>query len=280
LSAAFGQALNPPLRGDKACEWHLAEWVWPMSFEPPSTKTNHVYRLIKEDILTGRLGAGVRLRLTELAANYNISEMPVREALRMLQQAGLVVFESHRGATVAELSLQELLQVIETRTHLELLAIRLAAPHHDKESLDKLESLHQQMCSEVSSTRYFSLNHRFHVELYRPCKNDFLKQEIDRLWERAWSRWSKSLFELRPGRVPVANEEHLRIIEALRYNNVEDAEKAARAHRESTLAAWRSFEKSQSVDPKTVGYAFSPKPKSVADKGQRGLRGRAQQKPT
>ncbi len=212
-----------------------------MSIALPATKTNHAYRLIKEDILAGTLAPGSRLRLAELAESYNVSEMPVREALRMLQQAGLVVFENHRGATVAELSFSELYEVIETRTYLEILAICQAVPFHTKESLAELGELHAQMTSEAAGTKYFSLNHSFHLALYRGCKNAFLKQEIDGLWERAWRRWSKSLYELRPDRIGIANAEHLVILDAIRRGAVDEVEWASRLHRESTLRAWRSM---------------------------------------
>jgi DNA-binding GntR family transcriptional regulator len=167
--------------------------------------------------------------------------MPVREALRMLQQAGLVIFENHRGATVAELSFDELYEVIETRTHLEVLAMCLAVPFHDQDSLGELDALHAEMSIEGSGAKYFSLNHAFHLALYRPCKNRFLKNEIDGLWDRAWRRWTKSLFEARPTRIALANAEHLIILDAVRRKAVDDVERAARLHRENTLLAWRSL---------------------------------------
>ena len=67
---------------------------------PFITKTDWVYNRLRAEILGGSLKPDDRLRLTALARRFEISEMPVREALRMLQRDGLISFESHRGATV------------------------------------------------------------------------------------------------------------------------------------------------------------------------------------
>jgi DNA-binding GntR family transcriptional regulator len=213
-----------------------------MAIARPSTKTNHAYLLIKDDILEGRLAPGTRLRLSELAENFETSEMPVREALRMLQQEGLVSFEDHRGATVADLSMEELLEVIETRTYLEILAVCLASPLHDAASLAELDGLVAKMASETSPQTYAALNHSFHLALYSPCTNTFLKREIDRLWDRAWRRWSKSLYQLKPDRVALATDEHAKIVQALRAGDIAPLEAALRVHRERSLEAWRSLD--------------------------------------
>lgn len=217
----------------------------------PSTKTEYVYRSVKAQILEGKLSPGERLRLTELAKEFNISEMPVREALRMLQRDGLVFFENHRGATVAALSLQEVFEIIATRTFLEVLAICEAAPHHTDETLDELDGLLAQMKKATTARKYSELNHAFHQVLYEPCPNNFLKREIDDLWDRVWRRWARSLFDFRPDRREGAQNEHRAIVQALRSKSAAALEKAVRLHREHSLQAWQSVleqaEKSGSV---------------------------------
>ncbi|MGE3149751.1 MAG: GntR family transcriptional regulator [Pseudorhodoplanes sp.] len=206
----------------------------------PSTKTDYVYRSIKAKILEGSLSPGARLRLSELAREFSISEMPVREALRMLQRDGLVFFESHRGATVAELSVRDVLDVIATRTHLEILAICEALPHYTPQSLTQLEDLLVQM-RKSSPQKFSELNHAFHQTLYGPCPNEFLKREIDELWERVWRRWARSLFDMRPERRQGAQKEHEDIVRAIRSGVLADVENAVRRHRQSTIEAWQSL---------------------------------------
>ena len=72
---------------------------------PFTTKTEWVYQQLRARILGGKDKLDPRLRLSTLAQEFRISEMPVREALRMLQRDGLVSMESHRGATIVDLEL-------------------------------------------------------------------------------------------------------------------------------------------------------------------------------
>jgi hypothetical protein len=87
------------------------------------TKSEWAYRRLREMIADGTLAAGSRLVLRQLATDFGLSEMPVREALRMLQRDGLVAFESHRGATVIAISGEEVLEGISVRMWLEVLAV-------------------------------------------------------------------------------------------------------------------------------------------------------------
>src|SRR5918911_288126 len=72
---------------------------------PQFSKAGFAYDPLRRRILDGGYRPGDRLRLTQIARELSLSEMPVREALRLLQKDGLVVMELHRGAHVAELSL-------------------------------------------------------------------------------------------------------------------------------------------------------------------------------
>src|ERR1700752_5274853 len=78
-------------------------------------------------IITGELRPGARLPIEELAALLGMSPMPIREAVRRLDAAGLVENIPHRGARVTELSVSDLAEVYEARLALEGLAIRRAA---------------------------------------------------------------------------------------------------------------------------------------------------------
>lgn len=205
----------------------------------PSTKTEYAYKLMKTEILNGGLAPGTRLRLTELAQRYKISEMPIREALRMLQHDGLVVFESHRGASVVEISLQELVDIISTRTYLEVLAICEAAPYHTPKTISSLEKLADQMQGTEISSLYSEINHTFHQALFAPGRNEFLKREIGYLWDRVWKKWSRSLFEIRPEHRNLSNSDHAAIIEAIKSGDTNRVQAAALAHRERSLQAWQ-----------------------------------------
>ncbi|MDA9521885.1 hypothetical protein XI06_16590 [Bradyrhizobium sp. CCBAU 11434] len=210
-----------------------------MNVKMPSTKADYAYELIKKDILEGKLAPGRRLRLVELASFYKISEMPIREALFMLRRDGLVVFKSHCGATVAEVSIKELFDIIATGTYLEILAMTEAVPYHTESTISQLRDLIDQMKKTKVGTKYSELNREFHRLLYAPCKNEFLKSEVSDIVARFFKRWPKTIFELRPERKPLATKEHETMLDAVRARSASRLQKAAMAHRDETLKSWQ-----------------------------------------
>jgi len=207
----------------------------------PSTKTDFVYQTLRKEILDGHLQPGQRLRLTELAERYEISEMPVREALRKLQHDGLVQFESHRGATVSDLGLDRIVEIIATRTYLEACAVVEAAPHYSPHSIEQLKALVAKMKKTRDPEQYSDLNRRFHRQLTEPCPNAFLKLEIDNLWNKVWRTRSQSLFQMIPQRIADATAEHERILNAVVQGAASKLHDEVMAHREQTLSNWRAL---------------------------------------
>ncbi|MCA6112215.1 GntR family transcriptional regulator [Bradyrhizobium cenepequi] len=210
-----------------------------MNVKMPSTKADYVCDVIKKDILDGRFPPGKRLRLAELASLYQTSEMPIREALFMLRRDGLVSFKSHCGATVAEVSIKELCDIIATGTYLEILAMTEAVSYHTESTISVLTDLNDQMKKTKVGSKYSELNREFHRLLCSPCKNEFLKGEINDIVARFFKRWPKTIFELRPERKALATKEHEAMLEALRAGSASRLHKMAMTHREETLKAWQ-----------------------------------------
>ena len=218
---------------------------------PFTTKTEWVYHRLRAEILDGALKPDDRLRLTSLARRFEISEMPVREALRMLQRDGLVSFESHRGATVVKLSLQRAAEIVAVRMYLEVLATAEAVPHHTGDTLSELVGLLERMDRQADARqaqRFSEGNRRFHTLLYAPGPNRILTEEIQILWDRVWRARARSIFALDPARMQAAREEHWAILEAARAGNADRAADAMARHRVNTLASWR-----RAVDAENAG---------------------------
>lgn len=208
---------------------------------PFITKTDWVYNRLRAEILGGSLKPDDRLRLTALARRFEISEMPVREALRMLQRDGLISFESHRGATVVNLSMQRAAEIVATRMHLEVLATAEAVPHHSPESLAELAQILKRMDRQAEARqaqRFTENNRRFHTLLYAPGPNRTLTDEIQVLWDRVWRARARSIFALDPARMRAAQVEHWAIFEAARSADPGRAAEAMSRHRTNTLASW------------------------------------------
>jgi DNA-binding GntR family transcriptional regulator len=208
---------------------------------PFATKSEWVYEQLRRRILGGGYKPDDRLRLTELAREFSMSEMPVREALRMLQRDGLIVMHSHRGAAVANLSWARAAEIVSVRMHLEVLAVREAAPGHDKVSLAELGKILDRMDRDLAAgaaSRFSTGNREFHRRLYAPAANGVLKQEIEELWDRVWRARSQSIFEVDRARMQAAQAEHRAILAALAKGDAAAAVTATSRHRERTLDSW------------------------------------------
>ena len=220
---------------------------------PFATKSEWAYGILRKRIVDGSYKPGDRLRLTEIARELGISEMPVREALRMLGRDRLVVMESHRGATVIDLTLERAFEIIAVRTHLELLALEDACGRHAAKDLDALEALSRKMAQAVErgDPKAFSeVNRGFHRALYAPGPNQTLKAEIEGLWDRLWLTRDRSIFAMDPDRMESAQAEHELILAALRRGDAGAALAAAARHRLATLRAWSVIVQASTDEPR------------------------------
>src|SRR6478736_5938002 len=108
-------------------ESHLAVLADEGSNRGHRTLAEKAFETLHQAIITGQLRPGTRLPIEELAEVLEMSPMPIREAVRRLDAAGLVENIPHRGARVTDLSVIDLSEVYEARMALEVLAIRRAA---------------------------------------------------------------------------------------------------------------------------------------------------------
>ncbi len=103
------------------------------------------YNHILQSILSGELTPGMRVPAESVAETLGISRMPVRDALRRLEGDGAVMIFTNRGASVAEFSRDEIVQLIEMRAVLEGLAARVALSNIGDNEIEELEQLKRRM---------------------------------------------------------------------------------------------------------------------------------------
>src|SRR3954468_7639637 len=107
---------------------------------------------LQRRVLSGEFPSGTRLRQSALAAEFGVSRTPIREALRKLQEGGLVELQPHRGALVRGLSAREIRQAYEVRAELEALAAELAATRIRHDELDRLNEAQEQFREGLART--------------------------------------------------------------------------------------------------------------------------------
>ncbi|GAB4100338.1 GntR family transcriptional regulator [Sinomonas halotolerans] len=153
----------------------------------PTLLTDQVYAKIHEAILSGELPAGSRLRVRDLAEQVGTSVMPVREAIRRLEEAGLAEREPHKGAVVKNLSLEELVHVYDVRRLLETEAARLGALQVTAEECDRMQAEYEAMRTAIDEGRVVAvLDHdeAMLTILYEASGNPVLVQLIRALWQQ------------------------------------------------------------------------------------------------
>jgi DNA-binding GntR family transcriptional regulator len=207
----------------------------------PQTKSRYAYERLRGQILSGDLVPGERLRLRALAEALGLSEMPVREALRMLSRDGLVAFADHRGATVTEIALDEVGAIISARMWLEVLAVREAVPRHDAATLAAVAAALDEGRAATDGAAFSVANRRLHEAIEAPAPAP-LREMIAEAWDRAWrARRGASLFLLKPAQIAVAQAEHADLVAAVEARDATAAERVMKRHRTSSLRAWAAL---------------------------------------
>ncbi len=149
------------------------------------TLAEKAFDTLHQAIITGQLRPGTRLPIEELAEVLEMSPMPIREAVRRLDGAGLVENIPHRGARVTGLSVTDLAEVTEARLALEVLAIRRAAERfsddHEQVARRRLTELNASPDDNSAATS--TAHAAFHFSLYEAAGSTWLLRLVRPIWE-------------------------------------------------------------------------------------------------
>lgn len=145
------------------------------------TMAGQVALELRRRILAGELTEGTQLRQEQLAAEFGISKVPVREALHQLEAEGFVTQQFHKGAVVAGLSPEEIMEAFELRTQIELWLLGLAMQSATPEDIANARAIAAQIGQVDDAEHYPALNWRFHEALYRPAKRPFAIDHLQKL---------------------------------------------------------------------------------------------------
>lgn len=197
----------------------------------PRTLKQTLVETLRDEIIRGDLVPGQYLRLEEIAPRFEVSTMPVREALRDLQAEGLVTIFPHRGAIVTQLSADELCDIYDIRTVLEEMATRLAVPRLTKATLDKLDSIIEEMDHRPDDVvAQVKLNHQFHLTLYAASGRKHLCELARILRNRTQHYLHVFAAEADAGHAPQVRGEHRAILKACKRGDAEQAAALIRDH--------------------------------------------------
>jgi DNA-binding GntR family transcriptional regulator len=197
-------------------------------------KSQAIYMGLRERILSNDIEPGTRLVMRDVANHYRASDIPVREALRMLERDGLVETEPYRGARVTTLTAKEVQETYFIRSHLESIATGLAAERITDAELARLDALMVQMRAAVDAhdgPLFSDLNRQFHETIVASCGNDMLRELAMDIWQR--HSGFQRVFRMVPSRPARSQSEHEGILAALRDHDAERASRLALLHKRS-----------------------------------------------
>jgi DNA-binding GntR family transcriptional regulator len=199
--------------------------------------SDDVVKILRKMILNGALKPGERINQVQLAMKMKISRGPLREALRMLQNEGLVMHENNRGAFVTTLSKEDTWEIYTLHALLESGAAELAMNKLTDQEFDKLREILKEMKQAISDNdleKMMQCDLEFHRTIVQASKHQRLLQYHEQLNIQLGAMFLTMSSKV-PLRVQKAIENHEVLIEALKSNDSEHVKKAFSDHYLSAL---------------------------------------------
>ena len=190
--------------------------------------SNKVYAAIKEMVTNHRFQPGARLNVEKISKELEVSRTPVWEAVRRLQQEGLLQNIPYRGVFMVEMTLERALELYQVREALEGLAARLAALYANEKILDKMGEILENQIKAVEKgdlLGYSRTDFDFHGLIHKMSRNAVLQEMLESLK----TKMQPITVEVRP-LLQRLYEDHLEIIDVIRAKDPEKSEKVLRRH--------------------------------------------------
>lgn len=196
---------------------------------PYRTKREVALHLMREAIINGDLPPGTRLGLEELSRQFGLSMTPIREALPVLEAEGFITQSAHRGAIVAPMDREEIMELYATRSAMEAMVTRQAVPQLTAEDLANMEELIRRMDAMRGDwDAFLSLDKEFHLVLYRAAGSRRWVDTIETLWRRC-TRYMLA-GTATSGAVSAIHADHWGLLSACSDGDVEQAAATTVAH--------------------------------------------------
>jgi len=168
--------------------------------------------------VTSQITPGEKISIRQLAEEYGVSTMPIREALTKLNAEGFVQF-NRRSIIVNKLSPTQVIEIFSIRKNLEKLAMEWSFPHIKEHHLPALEQIVQKMDQQITNPiEWRKLNKQFHFMLYSYSNSKLLHDMLYQLWERVepyMNNYYSSYY------LAIAQEEHDKMIDYIRTNKLD-----------------------------------------------------------
>ena len=190
-----------------------------------------VFTQLKNGILAGEYENGAELREVSLSKRLGVSRTPVREALRQLEQEGLVEIYPNRGAHVKGITAKDVEDIFRIRARLEGLCAEMAVSSITQAQLDKLEEiiLLSRFYEEKKDMKHLlDMDSQFHEVLFESCGSKMLEHQLKDYHQYVQKARFRSL--KRQERAKKSTHEHEEILEAIKAKDAKKADELATRH--------------------------------------------------
>ena len=201
-----------------------------------ASSSDVIHDALRVAIIRGELEEGLTLRQDAIAKMFNVSRIPVREALKRLEAIGLVSSVRYKGVVVSRMSVAEIEEIFDFRATVEPKLIAHAVPRMSAQVLDHAQSLCDGFAHEQDAGRWGDLNRLFHSSLYVDAGLPYYYAAAEKANDRV-ERYIRAQLALAHGRER-AIREHQQIVDACRAG---DADRAAELTRQHILQASASL---------------------------------------
>lgn len=204
-----------------------------------------VFQQLKNSILAGEFENGAELREIALAKKLGVSRTPVREALRQLEQEGLVEIYPNRGAYVKGITYKDVEDIFRIRARLEGLCAEMAVSSITREQLDKLDEiiLLSKFYEEKKDMEHLlNMDSQFHEVLFESCGSKMLEHQLKDYHQYVQKARLRSL--KRQERAKKSTQEHEEILLAIKDKDAKRADELATRHILNAIANIRLEHKS------------------------------------
>ncbi|EAK4599680.1 GntR family transcriptional regulator [Campylobacter coli] len=199
-----------------------------MSKTSQKNSSYKIYEFIIDSIIEGNLKPNDRIKEQDIVQKTGFSRTPIREALGLLQNDGILIQDSKKGLVVARLDLISITKLYEIRELLESEAAKLAAQYASSSEIEILENIVQAQKNITELNELKSNNVLFHQTLYRCSGNHYLYKIMENL-DRSLLLLGDSTLA-KENRAKEAYKEHLAVVEAIRNRDIAKAEEMAKFH--------------------------------------------------
>lgn len=190
-----------------------------------------VHKQLKQEIIEGKYFPNEKLTENSLASKYETSRNTIRNVLSLLETEGLVVIEPNKGAKVAAIDLEDIINILELRAEVEAYITRETTPLLTDQDIQKMQKIFNEMKQEIKTNNYEEhpqLNIDFHNVIYDKAKNKIAVDLIRDLKTRLASYNFKII--LIPGRSETTLQEHEAVLQAITNKDAELASRKIKEH--------------------------------------------------